>query len=208
MPDTIQAATLIERLNALLGPRGLLTDLADTAAYVEDWRRLYHGRTPAVARPASTEETASVLRLCAEAGTAVVPQGGNTSMVGGATPSEDGREIVLSLARLNRVRALDRLKRRPGEFDTHHQLLRLGLGHGVIGPHGRAVGLESSREDERRRFPHVVGVGLERQAQQRHLPPHQRTEVLLQFPDHPPLLQLVDLDHRGQQLEVVTRVAG
>ena len=107
MPDTIQAATLIERLNALLGPRGLLTDPADTAAYVEDWRRLYRGRTPAVARPASTEQTASVLRLCAEAGAAVVPQGGNTSMVGSATPSEDGREIVLSLGRLNRVRALD-----------------------------------------------------------------------------------------------------
>ena len=107
MPDTIHAATLIERLNALLGPRWLLTDPADTAAYVEDWRRLYRGRTPAVARPASTEETASVLRLCAEAGAPVVPQGGNTSMVGGATPSEDGREIVLSLGRLNRVRALD-----------------------------------------------------------------------------------------------------
>ncbi len=107
MPDIIPAASLIERLSALLGSRGLLTDPADTAAYVEDWRRLYRGRTPAVVRPASTEETAAVLRLCAEAGVPVVPQGGNTSMVGGATPSEDGREIVLSLARLNRVRAID-----------------------------------------------------------------------------------------------------
>ncbi len=107
MPDTVPATALIERLYSVLGPRGLLTDPADTAAYVEDWRHLYRGRTPAVARPASTDETAGVLRLCAEAGVPVVPQGGNTSMVGGATPSEDGREIVLSLARLNRVRAID-----------------------------------------------------------------------------------------------------
>jgi len=103
MPDT----TLIERLRAVVGPRGLLTDPADTAEYVADWRRLYRGRTPAVVRPASTEETAAVLALCAETGTQLVPQGGNTSMVGGATPSEDGREIVLSLARLNRVRGVD-----------------------------------------------------------------------------------------------------
>ena len=100
-------ATLIERLRAIVGTRGLLTDPADTAEYVTDWRRLYRGRTQAVVRPASTEETASVLALCAETGTGVVPQGGNTSMVGGATPSEDGCEIVLSLARLNRVRGID-----------------------------------------------------------------------------------------------------
>ncbi len=107
MPDTPQPAALIDQLRAALGGSGLLTDAGDTAAYVEDWRGLYHGRTPAVVRPGTTEETAAVLRLCSEAGVSVVPQGGNTSMVGGATPSADGREIVLSLSRLNRVRAID-----------------------------------------------------------------------------------------------------
>ena len=105
MPDPIPA--LLDRLRAALGPAGLLTDPADTAAYVEDWRRLYRGRTPAVVRPADTAQVAEVIRLCAAAGVAVVPQGGNTSMVGGATPDADGRQIVLSLARLNRVRAVD-----------------------------------------------------------------------------------------------------
>ena len=97
MPDP----ALLDAIRAVVGERGLLTDAADTAAYTEDWRRLYRGRTPAVIRPASTEELAQVVRLCAEARAPIVPQGGNTSMVGGATPAEDGSELVLSLARLN-----------------------------------------------------------------------------------------------------------
>jgi FAD/FMN-containing dehydrogenase len=84
-----------------------LTDPADTAPYCEDWRRLYRGRTPAVLRPATTQEVAGAVLLCAEHGAAVVPQGGNTSMVGGAAVSEDGSQIVLSLSRLNRVRGID-----------------------------------------------------------------------------------------------------
>src|SRR5205085_2957199 len=98
---------LIDRLRARLGSRGVLTDPADTAPYCEDWRRLYRGRTPAVLRPATTEEVAASVRLCAEHGVAIVPQGGNTSMVGGAAVSEDGSQIVLSLSRLNRVRGID-----------------------------------------------------------------------------------------------------
>ena len=105
MTDPIPA--LLDALRAALGPAGLLTDPADTAAYVEDWRRLYRGKTPAVVRPASTAQVAEAVRLCARAGVAIVPQGGNTSMVGGATPDADGRQLVLSLARLNRVRAVD-----------------------------------------------------------------------------------------------------
>src|SRR5277367_4695738 len=95
---------LLDAIRVVVGARGLLTDPADTAAYTEDWRRLYRGRTPAVIRPATTEELAQVVRLCAEAGAAVVPQGGNTSMVGGATPTDSGEQFVLSTGRLTRIR--------------------------------------------------------------------------------------------------------
>jgi len=108
--DTITpSGDLIDRLRARLGERGVLTDPADTAPYCEDWRRLYHGRTPAVLRPATVEEVAAAVRLCAERGVPIVPQGGNTSMVGGAAVSEDGSQIIVSLSRMNRVRAIDPL---------------------------------------------------------------------------------------------------
>jgi FAD/FMN-containing dehydrogenase len=103
MPDT----ALLDRIRAVVGERGLLTQESDTAGYVEDWRRLYRGRTPAVIRPASTDELARVVRLCADARAPIVPQGGNTSMVGGATPAEDGSEFVLSTSRLTRIRDID-----------------------------------------------------------------------------------------------------
>src|SRR4051812_21923964 len=98
---------LIAALRARLGAAGVLTDPADTAPYCEDWRRLYKGRTPAVLRPATTAEVAEAVRLCVAAGVPIVPQGGNTSMVGGAAVSEDGSQIVLSLSRLKRVRGID-----------------------------------------------------------------------------------------------------
>ena len=98
---------LLEKLRARLGERGVLTNPADTAPYCEDWRLLYRGRTPAVLRPATTPEVADAVRICAAAGVPIVPQGGNTSMVGGAAPNEDGSQIVLSLSRLNRVRGID-----------------------------------------------------------------------------------------------------
>jgi FAD/FMN-containing dehydrogenase len=97
------APGIIDILAAIVGDRGILTG-ADTAAYAEDWRRLYQGSTPAVVRPASAEEVAAVVRACAETATPLVPQGGNTSMVGGATPRANGRDVVLSLSRMNRIR--------------------------------------------------------------------------------------------------------
>jgi FAD/FMN-containing dehydrogenase len=108
MPDT-HAPALLHRLGAILGPRGLLTDAADLAPHLADWRALYRGASLAVARPASAEEVAAVVRLCAATGTPLVPQGGNTSMVGGATPDDSGRAVVLALGRMNRIRALDPL---------------------------------------------------------------------------------------------------
>jgi FAD/FMN-containing dehydrogenase len=99
--------TILDAIRAIVGPAGLLTDAADTAPYAEDWRRLYQGRTPAVVRPADAEQLAAALRLCNERGVAVVPQGGNTSMVAGATPDADNSQIVISTARMNRVRRID-----------------------------------------------------------------------------------------------------
>src|SRR4051812_46498306 len=104
---TNMQSELLEALRARLGPAGVLTDPADTAPYCEDWRRLYRGSTPAVLRPATTQEVAEAVRICAAAGMPIVPQGGNTSMVGGAAVSEDCSQIVLSLSRLNRVRGID-----------------------------------------------------------------------------------------------------
>jgi FAD/FMN-containing dehydrogenase len=107
MSASSSGARLVSRIRAVVGDRAVMTDPADTTAYLEDWRRLYHGKALAVVRPTATAEVATVVRLCNEARVPIVPQGGNTSMVGGATPSDDGSQIVLSLGRMNRVRDLD-----------------------------------------------------------------------------------------------------
>ena len=100
---------LIERIRAAVGPKGTITDPAEMAPYLLDERRLYRGQARMVVRPSNTEEVAAVVRLCAEVGTPIVPQGGNTGLCGGSVPHESGEEIVLSLSRLNRVREIDAL---------------------------------------------------------------------------------------------------
>jgi len=97
---------LLAALHARLGDAGLLAG-GDLSAYEKDWRRRYAGKALAVARPGSTDEVAAVLRLCHEHRIAVVPQGGNTGLVGGSTPDDSGRQLVLSLARMRRVRQVD-----------------------------------------------------------------------------------------------------
>ncbi len=101
------AVPLLSSLRTIVGEAHLLTSDGDVAPYVNDWRDAFHGRARAVVRPATTPEVASVVRLCAEHRAPIVPQGGNTGLCGGATPHASGSEIVLSLARLNRVRTVD-----------------------------------------------------------------------------------------------------
>jgi FAD/FMN-containing dehydrogenase len=100
---------LIERLRGIVGAPNVLTAASDVEPYVVDWRGVYRGSTPAVVRPANTEEVAAVVRACGESGTAIVPQGGNTGMCMAAVPRDDRSDVVVSLARLNRIRDVDPL---------------------------------------------------------------------------------------------------
>jgi FAD/FMN-containing dehydrogenase len=95
---------LYERLAARLGPKGFITEGAALAPYLQEWRGKFVGSTQFLAMPASTEETADIVRLCAEAGVAITPQGGNTGLVGGQIPEG---EVLVSLKRMNRIRSLD-----------------------------------------------------------------------------------------------------
>ena len=100
-------ATLRARLDAAVGSAQVLTEPGDVEPYVTDWRGRYRGRALAVARPGTTAEVAAVVRACAALGVPIVPQGGNTGQCGGATPDSEGNAVVLSLARMRRVRAVD-----------------------------------------------------------------------------------------------------
>ncbi|WP_188064836.1 FAD-binding oxidoreductase [Sphingobium sp. KCTC 72723] len=96
----------IARFMALLGPKGVVTDPEDIAPWTSDWRGRFHGKAAAILSPADVQEVAATVALAAELGIALVPQGGNTSMVGGATPPADGSALILSLRRMNRIRSL------------------------------------------------------------------------------------------------------
>ncbi len=107
--STVTQGSLLEQFAAIVGQPHVLTAPGDTAPYLVDWRKQYLGPAEAVLCPASTAEVAALVALCAREGIAVVPQGGNTGLCGGSVPTGARREIVLSLGRMNRVRALDAL---------------------------------------------------------------------------------------------------
>ncbi|MCJ0763998.1 FAD-binding oxidoreductase [Variovorax terrae] len=96
-------------LAGIVGASQVLTREEDVARHVSDWRRRYPGRARAVVRPANTQEVSRVVAACAAHGVPIVPQGGNTGLVGGSTPDASGTEVVLSLSRMNAVRSVDPL---------------------------------------------------------------------------------------------------
>lgn len=97
----------IEGFRRILGDKGITIEQDDIAPWLNDWRGHYHGAAAAILSPATTKELAACVRLAAEHGIPLVPQGGNTSMVGGATPPADGSALILSLRRMNSIRAID-----------------------------------------------------------------------------------------------------
>ncbi len=98
---------LLERLKAIVGPRGWSSDPDELQAHLTEWRGVYEGRTPILLRPASTAEVTAIVRACADARVPIVPQGGNTGMCGAAVPDESGEQVLLCLSRMNRVIDVD-----------------------------------------------------------------------------------------------------
>lgn len=105
----MSSVEFVENCRRIVGADHVLTAADDMRSYLTDWRDRHTGNAIAVIRPASTAEVASVVKLCAQAGVPIVPQGGNTGLVLGSVPDTTGSAIVLSLKRMNRIRSTDLL---------------------------------------------------------------------------------------------------
>src|SRR5262245_44931622 len=99
----------ISRLKAAAGAGGWSEDQGEIAPLLSEWRDKYRGATPILLKPDSVGAVSEIVRICAETRTAIVPQGGNTGLVGGQTPDKSGNEVLLSLRRLNATRNVDAL---------------------------------------------------------------------------------------------------
>ncbi|BCB20712.1 FAD-binding oxidoreductase [Bosea sp. ANAM02] len=100
-------SAILDRMAGIVGSKNIITDADAMVPYLKEWRDLFRGKARGIARPGSTAEVAELVKLAAETGTVLVPQGGNTGLVGGQIPISEGREIILSLQRLDKVRAVD-----------------------------------------------------------------------------------------------------
>jgi FAD/FMN-containing dehydrogenase len=97
----------LSRLAAIVGEKGVIRDAHGKEPYLREWRDLWHGATPLILRPANTGEVSRLMAIAHETGTAIVPQSGNTGLVGGQIPNADGSEVLLSLDRMTRIIAVD-----------------------------------------------------------------------------------------------------
>ena len=95
-------AQLVETMISRFGAKAALTAASDIAPWLTDWRGRWTGASAAILQPGSTEEVAALVAMAAELGVSLVPQGGNTSMVGGATPPADGSALIVSMRRISR----------------------------------------------------------------------------------------------------------
>jgi FAD/FMN-containing dehydrogenase len=100
-------AELLNRFAAIVGDGNALTSPSDIAPHLTEWRKRWTGATPLVLLPGSTREVSAILKLANQTRTAIVPQGGNTGLVGGQVPDASGNQIIVSTRRLNRIRAID-----------------------------------------------------------------------------------------------------
>ena len=135
----LSVPALLDRLKSIVGERGLVA-AAEQEPMLVDWRGQYRGKAAAVVKPASTQEVAQVVALLASQRIPMVPQGGNTSLCGASVPDGSGREVVINLSRMNRVRAVDPdnntmtveagcvLASLQQEADRHRRLFPLSLG--------------------------------------------------------------------------------
>src|SRR5512134_1485787 len=106
IPLSMASDSLLQCIAAIVGAPALLTGDA-MAPYLTDWRGRYTGKARCLVKPATTQEVAAVVDLCARERVPMVPQGGNTGLVGGATPAGAGEEVVINLSRMNRIRGVD-----------------------------------------------------------------------------------------------------
>ena len=97
---------LIDELKSIVGPSGWTSDPDELLPHLTEWRDVFHGETLLMVSPGNTEQVAAVIRACAAGNTAVVPQGGNTGLCGGAIPDESGQQVLLSLSRMNAIRSV------------------------------------------------------------------------------------------------------
>ena len=97
---------IVDQLKDIVGPSGWTSDASELEPHLTEWRDIWHGNTLLMVSPESTAMVADVVRACADSGTAIVPQGGNTGLCGGAIPDETGEQVLLSLSRMSRIRSV------------------------------------------------------------------------------------------------------